>query len=154
MSNNRKQETSINEVILENEIFQAAVSLSDEALLSVNQLLSIWGMTALQYNALHIMYVKDDDEIGLASKEIGQSLYTRVPDVTRLLDRLADKGWVSRERDMKNRRIVRSQLTSIGIELVESISQPMKELESKQYSSLSKSEKETLVHLLNKALDK
>jgi DNA-binding MarR family transcriptional regulator len=152
MSNNRKRTALIGEVKIETDIFMSAVKLSDKTLSEANQLLSIWGMTVLQYNALRVLYVKDTNNQGLPSKEIGQRLYTRVPDVTRLLDRLADKGWLTRERDTVNRRVVRSRLTDIGIELVESAYKPLQELESQQLSSLTKEEKATLAKLLSKAI--
>ncbi len=158
LSNTRKRSALIAKMEIETEIFINAQKLSDKALGEINQLLSIWGMTLLQYNALHVLYVEEsvdspnENNKGLPSKVIGQKLYTRVPDVTRLLDRLAKKGWITRERDSINRRVVRSRLTDIGIELVESIVKPLQELESQQFSSLSEEEKEVLVSLLNKAL--
>jgi DNA-binding MarR family transcriptional regulator len=154
MSNTRKRIALTREVKVETEIFMGSLGISDYMLAEANQLLSIWGMTFLQYNALRILYDTDRDDLGLSSKEVGGRLYTRVPDMTRLLDRLADKGWVVRERDSNNRRVVRSRLTKIGEELVESVNLPMQELENTQLSSLTKKEKEDLVHLLNKALGK
>ena len=137
--------------IIETEIFRSAIRLGDKNLTETNKLLSIWGMTTLQYNALQVIYDSTKD-VGLPSKEIGQNLYTRVPDVTRLLDRLADKGWVLRERDPDNRRIVRTRLTEIGKELVESAHAPKLELESKQLEHLTLEEKQDLSRLLRKAL--
>ena len=154
MSNNRNRKALIGSVKTETEIFLGAVNLSDKTLFEANQLLSIWGMTLLQYNALRVIYVEDLQDKGLPNKEIGQRLYTRVPDVTRLLDRLADKGWITRERDPNNRRVVRSRLTSIGAELVESVYLPLQDLESKQLFSLTEEEKKELASLLIKALGK
>jgi len=154
MSNDRKRSALIGVVKIETNIFMGAVKLSDRTLAEANKLLSIWGMTVLQYNALRVLYVKDINNEGLPSKEIGQRLYTRVPDVTRLLDRLADKGWITRERDTVNRRVVRSRLTNIGIELVESAYKPLQELESQQLSILTDEEKTTLASLLSKATGK
>ncbi len=153
MSNQRKRKALIEKTSIEGEIFKAAMSFSDQALAEVHELLSIWGMTPLQYNALRVLYVEDNEDSGLPSKEIGSRLYTRVPDVTRLLDRMVDKGWITRERDLVNKRVVRSRLTNIGIELVESAYQPLLELESKQLSHLNDDEKNTLSELLNKALN-
>ncbi|MEH6456431.1 MAG: MarR family transcriptional regulator [Cocleimonas sp.] len=158
MPNKRKRkakiENSLLETTVESEIFIGALSFSDQTLAEVHELLSIWGMTPLQYNAMRVIYAKDKEDIGLPSKEIGSRLYTRVPDVTRLLDRMVDKGWITRERDTVNKRVVRSRLTDIGIELVESAHAPLMELESKQLAHLSNDEKNTLFELLNKALDK
>ena len=153
MSNQRKRKEIIVASSLEYDIFQLTTRFSDQTLACVNELLSIWGMTPLQYNALRVLYVEDQDDIGLPSKEIGSRLYTRVPDVTRLLDRMVDKGWITRERDSVNKRLVRSRLTGIGIKLVESAYAPLMELESNQLSHLSDDEKRTLISLLNKAIN-
>jgi len=152
MPNKRKRKALIGTVKTETDIFVSATKLSDKFLSEANKLLSIWGMTTLQYSALRVLYVKDSRDEGLPSKEIGQSLYTRVPDVTRLLDRMVDKGWVTRERDLVNRRVVRTRLTQIGIELVESAYKPLLELESKQLNHMTEEEKQTLLTLLGKAL--
>jgi len=154
MSNQRKRKAQIGKSTIESEIFKAANSFSDQTLAKMHELLSIWGMTPLQYNALRVIYTEDKEDIGIPSKEIGSRLYTRVPDVTRLLDRMADKGWLTRERDALNKRVVRSRLTDIGMELVESAHAPLLELENKQLDHLSDAEKKTLAELLNKALDK
>lgn len=136
---------------IETEIFKATIMLGDNNLTETNKLLSIWGMTSLQYNALWVIYKSSEDE-GLPSKDIGRKLYTRVPDVTRLLDRMTDKGWVTRERDPENRRVVRTKITQIGTELVESAHAPLLELESKLLDHLTKEEKQELSRLLGKAL--
>jgi DNA-binding MarR family transcriptional regulator len=153
MQNKRKRKALIGTVKTETDIFVSATKLSDKFLSEANKLLSIWGMTTLQYSALRVLYVKDSTDEGLPSKEIGKRLYTRVPDVTRLLDRMVEKGWVSRERDSVNRRIVRTSLTEIGIDLVESAYAPLMELESKQLIHMTTEEKETLSRLIKKALE-
>ena len=157
MPNQRKRKAKIENAILqrtiESDIFIAATRYSDQTLAEVHELLSIWGMTPLQYNALSVLYAEDKQDIGLPSKEIGLRLTTRVPDVTRLLDRMVDKGWISRERDPVNKRVVRSRLTDIGIELVESAHAPMMELESNQLNHLSEDEKKKLSELLKKAMN-
>ena len=152
MSNQRKRKAQIGNVSIESEIFTSATSFSDQTLAQVSELLSIWGMTPLQYNALRVIYVEDKQDIGIPSKEIGSRLYTRVPDVTRLLDRMVDKGWITRERDKINKRVVRSRLTDIGMKLVESAHAPLVELETKQLSHLSDEEKQTLSELLKKGI--
>ena len=154
MSNLRKRKAQIGISSTETEIFKSATRFSDQTLAGANELLSIWGMTPLQYNALRIIYVEDNQDIGIPSKEVGSRLYTRVPDVTRLLDRMVDKGWITRERDSLNKRVVRSRLTDIGMELVESAHAPLLELESKQLNHLNEDEKTTLSDLLKKAMHK
>lgn len=133
---------------LESYILTMISTLSDTILTAKNDLLKIWGMTALQHNALQIIYEKDTQNKGLSSREIRQGLTTRVPDVTRLLDRLAEKGWVIRERDANNRRVVRTRLTNIGVELVKSAANPMRELQETLLSRMTTQEKETFADLL------
>jgi DNA-binding MarR family transcriptional regulator len=137
---------------IEADIFAAATRFSDHTLTEMNKLLSLWGMTVLQHTTLRILYVHDRAGTGLSGNEIGQYLHTRVPDLTRLLDRLADKGWLVRERDAQNRRVVRSRLTDIGAELVESAHTSLQALEKEQLAHLSEADKQELLRLLGKAL--
>lgn len=153
MSNTHTRQTKIGLNTLESAIFIAATRYSDQTLAEMSRLLSIWGMTVLQHNTLRILYVHDPDGEGLSGSDIGQHLYTRVPDLTRLLDRLADKGWLVRERDPDNRRVVRSRLTEIGIELVESAYTSLQALEEKQLAHLNDEDKQELKRLLDLALN-
>ena len=146
----RKAEIGISSI--EADIFRGTVIHSDKTLAAINQLLSIWGMTALQHSALQVIYVHDTDNVGLPSGEIGKHLVTRVPDVTRLLDRMADKGWLTRERDALNRRIVRAKLTDIGVELVESAHTSLVALEKEQLTHMSDTDKSELKRLLGLAV--
>ena len=148
MPENHKRKAEIAISSIEADIFRGTVSYSDKTLTAINKLLSIWGMTALQHSALKVIYVHDADDVGLPSGEIGKHLVTRVPDVTRLLDRMADKGWLVRERDATNRRVVRARLTGIGIELVESVHTSMEALEKEQLAHLSENDKRELKRLL------
>jgi DNA-binding MarR family transcriptional regulator len=152
MPNQNKSKAPMSDVSIEFAIFKAATSLSDHTLAEVHELLSIWGITPLQYYTLRVLHSQDSEKIGLSSKEIDSHLYTRITDVTRLLDRMADKGWVIRERDEMNKRVVRTRLTEIGITLVESAQAPLLELETKQLNHLSNKEKMQLSELLSKAL--
>ena len=99
MSNQRKRKVELGKLKIESAIFRAATSFSDQILADVSEMLSIWGITPLQYDALCILYSEDEEDIGLPSKEVGSHLYTRVPDVTRLLDRMVEKGLIKREKE-------------------------------------------------------
>ncbi|MDA8020445.1 MAG: MarR family transcriptional regulator [Thermoanaerobaculia bacterium] len=71
------------------------------------------GMTPSQYNVLRILRGSHPD--ALTCGEIGERLVTPGPDVTRLLDRLEQQAWVERERDVVDRRVVRSRITEQGL---------------------------------------
>lgn len=83
------------------------------------------GVTPSQYNVLRILRGSHPD--ALTCGEIGDRLVTPGPDVTRLLDRLEDRGWVERERDTGDRRVVRSRITDEGLEVLADLDEPVGE---------------------------
>src|SRR4051794_8759267 len=60
------------------------------------QALKPYDITPTQYNVLRILRGAGRD--GLCRNEVGERLVTRVPDVTRLLDRMEEQGLLARER--------------------------------------------------------
>jgi len=88
------------------EVGRAAARLQHQ----VEQALKPYDLTATQYNVLRILNGARPD--GLCGTDIGGRLISRVPDVTRLLDRMAGAGLIERERDPQNRRFVTAHLTA------------------------------------------
>jgi DNA-binding MarR family transcriptional regulator len=86
-----------------------AAAACEEAL---GRVLKREGLSRPQFNVLRVL--GDADEHGLPCLEIGARMVTRVPDVTRLVDRLVDQGFVHRERSVEDRRVVRVRLRSKG----------------------------------------
>ena len=78
-----------------------------------------WGVTGTQYDVLRIL--RDAGPQGLTCAEVGKRMITCEPDVTRLLSRLKTLKLIQQVRDRKDRRIVWTQISDAGIELVESI---------------------------------
>jgi DNA-binding MarR family transcriptional regulator len=60
------------------------------------------GLSAPQYNVLRIL--RGAGAAGLRCQEISERMVSRVPDITRLLDRLGDKDLVVRERSVRVQR--------------------------------------------------
>lgn len=81
------------------------------------------GVTPSQYNVLRILRGSHPD--ALTCGEIGERLVTPGPDVTRLLDRLEERGWVERERDTGDRRVVRSRITEAGLTVLGDLDAPV-----------------------------
>jgi DNA-binding MarR family transcriptional regulator len=79
------------------------------------------GITATQYNVLRILRGAGDP--GLCRSEIGERMVRRVPDVTRLLDRLEETGLIARARGGDDRRYVTTRITSTGLAALESLDQ-------------------------------
>lgn len=82
-----------------------------------------FGVTQSQYNALRIL--RGAGKLGLCRHEVRDRMVTPVPDVTRLLDRLEDKGLVARERDGIDRRLVTARITEDGLTLLEKLDRPL-----------------------------
>ena len=86
---------------------------------AVAQTLKPHGLTPTQYNVLRILRGAGSE--GLCRNEVGARLIAPVPDVTRLLDRMAELDLISRERSEEDRRLVRTRLTAKGSTLVDSL---------------------------------
>lgn len=80
----------------------------------LEQALTAYGLTPTQYNVLRILNGAGLD--GVYATDIGERLISQGPDVSRLLDRMAEAGLVERERDPNNRRFVTARLTAAGRE--------------------------------------
>jgi DNA-binding MarR family transcriptional regulator len=107
-----------------------------------------WGLTPQQYNVLRILYFAETGEAGLPCSAIGERLFSRVPDVTRLLDRIEQAGWITRHRIKEDRRVVMVRLSSAGRDLVERVDAPLKEHHIRAFAGLSRRQLETLNQLL------
>lgn len=129
-----------------------AMVRAHEALLgSAAALFREHGLTQAQYNVLRIL--RGGGEDGLPSQEVGRRLVTRVPDVTRMLDRMEASGWIARERSDSDRRVVRARLTDGGRALVDRLDGPVLELHGRQFEGFGDDELDALVGLLGRLHD-
>ncbi|MCB1281021.1 MAG: MarR family transcriptional regulator [Salinibacterium sp.] len=122
--------------------------LADAIALRIAPFFKEHGLTALQYNVLRILYVRDESGEGLPSGTIGAGLMVRVPDVTRLVDRLEAAGWVERFRLPEDRRVVRVKLTREGTALVERVHAPLVAHNREMFSRMAFRDLERLSQLL------
>jgi DNA-binding MarR family transcriptional regulator len=74
------------------------------------------GITPTQFNVLRIL--RGAGEEGLCRSEVMERMIARVPDATRLLDRLAAAGLIARVRNPEDRRFVTTHITQEGLELL------------------------------------
>ena len=106
------------------------------------------GLTETQYNVLRIL--RGAGAAGLDCGEVGERMLTRVPDVTRLLDRLAAAGWVERVRAAEDRRRVVNRITDEGRALLARLDRPVRDLHRAQFADLDGEELATLIRLLER----
>jgi DNA-binding MarR family transcriptional regulator len=103
-------------------------------------------ITATQYNVLRILRGSEPD--GLCRNEVAQRLVRQVPDVTRLLDRLEEAKFISRQRGGEDRRYVTTRITKAGLKLLEQIDGEICAIHRQQLGHLNESELRELISLL------
>lgn len=131
---------------------QAFVSLAQtESALrdGLERVLGEHGLSLTQYNVLRIL--RGAGPAGLCRNDIGDRLITRMPDVTRLLDRMESGGLVSRVRSTEDRRLVNTTLTEQGRALVHDLDETVERVHREQLGHLSEAELRTLIDLLQRA---
>lgn len=106
------------------------------------------GLSEPKYNVLRILRGAGDE--GLACRQIGKRMITRVPDVTRLIDRLEAQKLVARERHTQDRRLVIVRPTPMALELLAELDAPVLEAHRAQFARLSTPEVDELERLLRK----
>jgi DNA-binding MarR family transcriptional regulator len=108
-----------------------------------------FGLTPQQYNVLNVLAMRDEGH-GVACQEIAENLLNRVPDTTRLLDRLEQAGFIMRERCCTDRRVVRTHLTEAGRAKVNEVRTPLLAALKLRFAHMSEQEVSELNRLLNK----
>jgi DNA-binding MarR family transcriptional regulator len=122
--------------------------------LELDEFFDEWGITGRQFNILRILYVRDPDRRGISRGALEARLVWRMPDVTRLLDRLAAGGLITRHRPANDQRTVLATLTDQGWDLVEKSHGPLLRLNRSQFAHMSRKQVLELIALLRKALNR
>jgi DNA-binding MarR family transcriptional regulator len=118
----------------EEELYLSLIRTADMLQRQVNDLLKAAGISHAQYNVPRILRGAGGD--GLPCGEIGARMVTRDPDVTRLLDRLVQRGQVERGRGAGDRRVVSARITAEGLSVLERLDGPIVELHKAQFGFL------------------
>lgn len=129
------------------EAFLALLRTTDVAKKRFSDLFAAHGVTFQQYNVLRIL--RGAGDAGLPTLEVGERMIERTPGVTRIVDRLEKKGWVSRDRGVEDRRRVWCRITDSGLELLERLDDPVDATDAAIFSALEEGDLELLVRLLD-----
>ena len=116
---------------------------------TIGSMLKPFGVSGTQYNVLRIL--RGAGKNGLPCGAIAERMVTRDPDITRLLDRLDKMGFITRNRDQRDRRIVNTTITETGLKLLKDLDKPVQEISESLVRSLSATEMRQLVELLDLA---
>ena len=117
---------------------EAALSIARTAAVldhQISQALKAHALTQSQYNVLRIL--RGAGAEGLCRNEVGARLVAQVPDVTRLLDRMEDLGLITRQRGAEDRRYVTTRISRKGLELVDQLDKPVREMLQVQLGHVS-----------------
>ncbi len=136
-------------VSLEEEAFLGLQRTASLLLQSLGRELKGHDLTPAQYNTLRILRGAGPD--ALTCGEIGDRLVSPGPDVTRLLDRLEQRGLVTRLRDAEDRRIVRARITEQGLDLLATLDDPVGRMLGRLLGNLGEERLRTFVALLDEA---
>ena len=103
-------------------------------------------ITREQFGILLLLSLTD----GLYQTQIANILGKDRPNITRMIDILETNGYIRREKDDNNRRILKVYLTEKGLKNVE-VAKPLKDrMNAAQYRGMTDEEIYTLVVLLRK----
>jgi DNA-binding MarR family transcriptional regulator len=141
---------------------QAFKSLEQEAHLNVirtagvlldgiEQVLKPFGITGAQFNVLRIL--RGAEPQGLCRNDVRDRMVTRMPDMTRMLDRMERAGLVSRCRDSDDRRMVTTRITPAGLDLLSLVDDEVVAEHKRRLGHMSQEQLQALVDLASLARD-
>ena len=130
----------------EAEAYLSLLRTSDALQTQVEAQLKEFGLTGTQYNALRILRGAGPE--GLPCREIGERMITRDPDITRLLDRLEDRGFVQRMRAKHDRRVIYGKITAAGLKLLREMDGPLEKFGREMLRHVGQEKLRQLIDLL------
>jgi len=110
------------------------------------QFLKTVPLTPNQYNVLRIL--RGAGRAGIRCGEIGKRMITRDPDITRLVDRLIDRGFAERISESGDRRSVRVRITAPGQALLARLDENADQMPRTVLAGLAPAQLEQLKTLL------
>ena len=130
------------------EVFLNLMRTHETMMQPANKFFREHGLTDTLYNVLRIIRGAGDQ--GVTCSQVAERIITRVPDVTRLIDRLTKAKLVKRERNEQDRRVVELFLTAKGTALLSKMEEPLTSLHKENFSHMTERELATLNRLLTK----
>src|SRR5262245_29538011 len=113
-----------------------------------DELFAGFDLTAQQYNLLRLLRAGHEPVPTLA---LAERLVSRAPDVTRMLDKLEERGLLTRTRSTKDRRAVLVAITEVGVALLDRIAETLRLCHERQLGHLNAAELKSLIALLKAA---
>lgn len=133
---------------------EAAVSLMRTAAIvshQADEILKPFGITGTQYNVLRIL--KGSHE-GLCGREVGERMVARVPDVSRMLDRMEQMKLIRRERDPADRRHVTARITAVGQKVLDQATPALEAFERERFGRVDQRRLREVIEVLAEVRDR
>ena len=134
---------------LEQEVFLNLWRTYDRLRIQEDELFVRFELTPQQYNVLRLL--RAAHPAAIPTLTLAARLVSRAPDITRMLDKLEERGLVARVRLPENRRVVQIDITEVGIKLLDNIAAPLQECHARQLGHMSAAELRQLSVLLRAA---
>jgi DNA-binding MarR family transcriptional regulator len=131
---------------LESEVILNLMRTTDALARGGEEILRLVGLSPNQYNVLRIL--RGAREQGLCCREVADRMITRDPDITRLVDRLERRGFLTRSRESKDRRIITVRITLDGLKTLKELDRPMEEYNRNRLSHMDKADLRKLLEML------
>lgn len=116
---------------------------------AVAEAMKPYDITPTQFNVLRIL--RGAGPSGLCRNKVRDRMVSQVPDVTRLMDRLEESGFIERERSTTDRRQVASRITDKGLEVLRALDGPVVEMHHHHLGHMTPQQLRTLADLLELA---
>jgi DNA-binding MarR family transcriptional regulator len=104
------------------------------------------GLSSIEWRVLATLH----DSAPLTVSQLAQEVLSKQPTVTKLVQRMADQGWVALQADPGDQRRTLVAATAAGRRLVKPLVEKAKEHEARLLRALGATEKKALRHLLEK----
>ncbi len=137
---------------IEEEALLNLIRTSDSVSRAFQRRMRKWGVTSTQYNVLRIL--RGAQPRGLTCAAIGDRMVTAEPDITRLLARLKALKLIKQHRDRSDRRVVWTQISDAGLELLKSMDPTINQHPQELLGHMSEPEVSELIRLLELARQK
>ncbi len=145
----RKSRRTVRFDSLEQEVFLNVWRTYDRLRILEDEIFGRFDLTPQQYNVLRLLRAEHPEP--LQTLMLANRLVSRAPDITRMLDKLEERGLIARERPVDNRRVVQVRIAEPGIKLLDDIAGPLEVCHARQLGHMSASNLKQLCALLKAA---
>jgi DNA-binding MarR family transcriptional regulator len=132
----------------EEDAFVSLMRTTDALMRSMEWVLRDADVLPAQYNVLRILRGSPG---GLPCSEIGKRMISRDPDITRLLDRMEKRGFITRQRGTEDRRVVFTKITRAGLNLLAGLDETVRATHRKMLGHMGTKRLKDLQELLEVA---